>query len=152
MICRHKSLGGGPAEVARRACSCQSTFFVSSTESAAADWLSIIIQAFCSRGTCPHVGSSQVSVEYFMTVGLGLGATRHGERPADGEVGRKGISCERTFSALSAPSDLEAKVLLVVWALQGMPRSYLHRIISSPLSSLVMKSKTVLHIHYRIPP
>lgn len=52
----------------------------------------------------------QVRMEYFMTVGLGLGATRHGERPAEGEVGRKGISCERTFAALSAPADLEEKV------------------------------------------
>eukprot|EP00208_Stichococcus_sp_RCC1054_P006025 CAMPEP_0206147638 /NCGR_PEP_ID=MMETSP1473-20131121/34031_1 /ASSEMBLY_ACC=CAM_ASM_001109 /TAXON_ID=1461547 /ORGANISM="Stichococcus sp, Strain RCC1054" /LENGTH=946 /DNA_ID=CAMNT_0053544649 /DNA_START=259 /DNA_END=3099 /DNA_ORIENTATION=+ len=53
---------------------------------------------------------SKVSMEYFMTVGLGLGATRHGERPAEGEVGRKGISCERTFAALSAPADLEEKL------------------------------------------
>ena len=66
----------------------------------------------CSRHTSPNADLSQVSVQYFMTVGLGLGATRHGERPAEGEVGRKGISCERTFSALSAPPDLEAKVCL----------------------------------------
>ena len=65
-------------------------------------------QVYCSRDT----DLSQVSVQYFMTVGLGLGATRHGERPVEGEVGRKGISCERTFSALSAPADLEAKVCL----------------------------------------
>lgn len=83
-----------------------------------------------------------------MTVGLGLGATRHGERPADGELGRKGISCERTFSALSAPADLEAKVLLVVWALQDGPRSYLHQVISSPLSSSMIIIEKHLHVYY----
>jgi hypothetical protein len=27
----------------------------------------------------------------------------------EGEVGRKGISCERTFAAISTPAELEAK-------------------------------------------
>ena len=44
-------------------------------------------------------------------VGLGLGPTRHGER-AEGEVGRKGMSVERTFAAISATGDLQAKVPL----------------------------------------
>ena len=44
-----------------------------------------------------------------MQVGLGLSSTRHGER-AEGEVGRKGMSVERTFAAISEPADLHAKV------------------------------------------
>lgn len=46
-----------------------------------------------------------------MRVGLGLGRTSHSEATPEGEVGRKGISCERTFAAISAPADLEAKVV-----------------------------------------
>ena len=42
-------------------------------------------------------------------MGLGLSSTRHGER-AEGEVGRKGMSVERTFAAISEPSDVHAKV------------------------------------------
>lgn len=44
-----------------------------------------------------------------MQVGLGLSSTRHGER-AEGEVGRKGMSVERTFADISEPGDLYAKV------------------------------------------
>lgn len=54
---------------------------------------------------------TQVAVDYFMRVGLGLGQTAHGEGTPEGEVGRKGISCERTFAAISATADLEAKVV-----------------------------------------
>ena len=34
----------------------------------------------------------------------------HGEAAKEGEVSRKGISCERTFAAISSTADLEAKV------------------------------------------
>lgn len=40
---------------------------------------------------------SQISVDWFARVALGLGETRHPPPPAEGEVGRKGISHERTF-------------------------------------------------------
>ena len=43
-------------------------------------------------------------------VGLGIGQTRHSEL-AEGEVGRKGMSVERTFAAISEPADLYAKVV-----------------------------------------
>ena len=50
-------------------------------------------------------------MDFFLATGLGLGSTAHGDEPKEGEVGRKGISCERTFPRISAPEDLEAKVL-----------------------------------------
>lgn len=52
---------------------------------------------------------SPVSTSFFMAVGLGIGRTQHGEPIEEGAVGRKGISCERTFSAVGAPAELEAK-------------------------------------------
>lgn len=52
---------------------------------------------------------SPISMDFFLHCALGLGATTHPERVAEGEVGRKGISCERTFRALSDRADLEAK-------------------------------------------
>jgi hypothetical protein len=48
--------------------------------------------------------------EFFWQVGLGLGSTRHPEPAAPGQVTRKGISCERTFSNMSDPADLQAMV------------------------------------------
>ena len=42
--------------------------------------------------------------------GLGIGRTRHGEPVKEGAVGRKGISVERTFAAISSWADLEARV------------------------------------------
>jgi hypothetical protein len=52
---------------------------------------------------------SPISSDFFLRAGLGLGAASHCQAVADGEVARKGISCERTFCAISAPADLEAK-------------------------------------------
>ncbi|KAK9819455.1 hypothetical protein WJX74_007636 [Apatococcus lobatus] len=52
---------------------------------------------------------SPVSMDFFLASGLALGQTRHSEPIADGEVGRKGISCERTFGPISKPIELEAK-------------------------------------------
>ena len=49
-------------------------------------------------------------MDFFLATGLGLGSTEHGEQPKEGQVGRKGISCERTFARISAVEDLEAKV------------------------------------------
>ncbi len=51
-------------------------------------------------------------MDFLYRVGLGLGRTQHSEAVPEGEVGRKGISCERTFRPLSAQGDLEAKVPL----------------------------------------
>ena len=53
---------------------------------------------------------SPVATDSFLSAGLGLGRTVHGEAAREGEVGRKGISCERTFAAINSPADLEAKV------------------------------------------
>jgi hypothetical protein len=44
---------------------------------------------------------------------LGLGETQHAQRPAAHEPGRKGISVERTFAAISSRQDLEATVSIV---------------------------------------
>lgn len=53
---------------------------------------------------------SRVATDSFLSAGLGLGRTVHGEPAREGEVTRKGISCERTFAAISSTADLEAKV------------------------------------------
>ncbi|KAK9820063.1 hypothetical protein WJX72_005623 [[Myrmecia] bisecta] len=52
---------------------------------------------------------SQISSDFFMAVGLGLGRTLHHEPVKEGEVGRRGMSVERTFRAISSKADLEAK-------------------------------------------
>jgi DNA polymerase kappa len=62
----------------------------------------------------PHRGLlaslfSPISMEFFLHCALGLGSTQHGESIAQGEIGRKGISTERTFRPLSNRNDLEAK-------------------------------------------
>ncbi|KAK2076547.1 hypothetical protein QBZ16_005307 [Prototheca wickerhamii] len=49
------------------------------------------------------------SVDFFLRISLGLGATRHADPVPEGAVGRKGIGCERTFHNMSAPAALEAK-------------------------------------------
>ncbi|GMH35231.1 hypothetical protein BSKO_03099 [Bryopsis sp. KO-2023] len=46
---------------------------------------------------------------FLLEVSLGLGRTTHWEQPGEGEVGRKGISCERTFQPISSRPDLEQK-------------------------------------------
>lgn len=48
--------------------------------------------------------------QFCLHPGLGLGRTLHSEPAKEGEVTRKGISCERTFAAISSREDLEAKV------------------------------------------
>ena len=53
---------------------------------------------------------AQISMDFFLATGLGLGSTEHGDEPKEGQVGRRGISCERTFARISAVEDLEAKV------------------------------------------
>ena len=53
---------------------------------------------------------SPIATDSFLSAGLGLGRTVHGEAAKEGEVSRKGISCERTFAAISSTADLEAKV------------------------------------------
>ena len=53
---------------------------------------------------------SPVATDSFLSAGLGLGRTVHGDPAKVGEVSRKGISCERTFAAISSTADLEAKV------------------------------------------
>ena len=53
---------------------------------------------------------SEIAIDSFLEAGLGLGRTRHPEALKEGQVGRKGISVERTFSPISQQPDLEAKV------------------------------------------
>lgn len=53
---------------------------------------------------------SGIATDHFMAVSLGIGGTRHSDPVKEGEAGRKGMSCERTFRAISSRSDLEAKV------------------------------------------
>ena len=55
----------------------------------------------------------QIAMDFFLVTGLGLGSTRHGGDLQEGQVGRKGISCERTFARLAQPAQLESKVLLL---------------------------------------
>lgn len=52
---------------------------------------------------------SPLSMDFFLHCALGLGSTQHGDSVAEGEVGRKGISTERTFRPISVRSELEAK-------------------------------------------
>jgi DNA polymerase kappa len=52
---------------------------------------------------------SPISMEFFLHCALGLGSTQHGETVAEGEVGRKGISTERTFRPMSKRNELESK-------------------------------------------
>ena len=51
-----------------------------------------------------------LSVDFFIRSGLGLGQTGHSALPEPGAVGRRGMSVERTFPAVSSPADLEAWV------------------------------------------
>ena len=46
---------------------------------------------------CPQALFTPLSVDWLSRVALGLGETQHSEAPREGEVGRKGISHERTF-------------------------------------------------------
>lgn len=51
-----------------------------------------------------------LSVDFFIRTGLGLGQTGHSGPIEPGAVGRRGMSVERTFPAVSSPADLEAWV------------------------------------------
>lgn len=51
-----------------------------------------------------------LSLDFFIRVGLGLGQTGHTGPPEPGAVGRRGMSVERTFPAVSSPAHLEAWV------------------------------------------
>lgn len=53
---------------------------------------------------------SDISCDFFMSVGVGMGATRHPEHVPDDEPHRKGISCERTFGAMSLKQEMEEMV------------------------------------------
>jgi hypothetical protein len=54
---------------------------------------------------------SDISSSSLMHAGLGLGATEHSSRGGEaGEPARKGISCERTFGAMSAAAEMEGMV------------------------------------------
>ena len=50
------------------------------------------------------------AVDFFVNAALGIGQTRHSDPAEEGEVGRKGMSCERTFKALSSRAHLETKL------------------------------------------
>jgi nucleotidyltransferase/DNA polymerase involved in DNA repair len=56
---------------------------------------------------------SDISSSSLIEAGLGLGATEHHARgggEGSSEPGRKGISCERTFGAMSTAAEMEAMV------------------------------------------
>ncbi|KAK9834297.1 hypothetical protein WJX81_004273 [Elliptochloris bilobata] len=52
---------------------------------------------------------STISSDFFIAAALGVGRTCHSEMVREGEVGRKGISMERTFRPVSDRAELEAK-------------------------------------------
>lgn len=65
---------------------------------------------------------SSISSHFFLSAGLGLGATQHGSSRGDeggagagGGVSRKGISCERTFANMSSPAEMEKMVRRVAF-------------------------------------
>jgi DNA polymerase kappa len=56
---------------------------------------------------------SDISSSSLIEAGLGLGAMEHSSRgggPGSSEPARKGISCERTFGAMSNPAEMEQMV------------------------------------------
>lgn len=53
---------------------------------------------------------SQSSSEFFLEIGLGIGRTMRHEPIAPGEIGRKGMSCERTFRPTNDKTELLHKV------------------------------------------
>ena len=53
---------------------------------------------------------SEITADFILAAALGLGGTTHHPPSREGEVGRKGISVERTFAVISQQKDLEAKV------------------------------------------
>jgi hypothetical protein len=56
---------------------------------------------------------SDISSSSLIEAGLGLGATEHSSRgggPGSSEPARKGISCERTFGAMSSLAEMEQMV------------------------------------------
>jgi DNA polymerase kappa len=53
---------------------------------------------------------SPIALDFFFSSALGLGSTTHPPPPVEGEIGRKGMSCERTFRPLSARGALQAKL------------------------------------------
>lgn len=53
---------------------------------------------------------SPIACDFIFSAALGLGATRHAERPPENEPHRKGISVERTFRNMSNRGELEAMV------------------------------------------
>lgn len=63
------------------------------------------------RHLLEHAGKVCMSMQ--CQVGLGVGRTQHSAPVEDGAVGRKGISVERTFAAISSAADLETKVLSI---------------------------------------
>jgi DNA polymerase kappa len=61
---------------------------------------------------------SPAACDFFAHVALGLGSPRRGAPPGEGEVARKGISTERTFRAVSALADMEARLRELAAALE----------------------------------
>ena len=62
-------------------------------------------------------------VDFTLSAGLGLGQTRHSLPTPEGEPGRKGISCERSFKPMTSTQELEAMVGPWVWQ-YAIPISY----------------------------
>lgn len=57
---------------------------------------------------------SEITTDFTLSAALGLGGTSHHPPAREGQVSRKGMGVERTFTVISQPKDLEAKVLLDV--------------------------------------
>jgi hypothetical protein len=62
-----------------------------------------------------------LSVDFFIRIGLGLGQAVHSGPPEPGAVGRRGMSVERTFPAVSSPAELEAWVRMGVLSVTYIP-------------------------------
>lgn len=54
--------------------------------------------------------SSAISLDFYLRCGLGLGGVTHGAHAPEGQPGRKGISCERTFKSITHKAQLEEMV------------------------------------------
>lgn len=53
---------------------------------------------------------SDHTMEFLLRTGLGLGRTSHHEQAPEGEIGRKGLSCERTFTKTGDKTKLLEKI------------------------------------------
>lgn len=84
----------------------------------AAFGVTTVADLYAQRAALRHV-FSPISCDFFWHAYLGLGSTMAPEKASDGDVTRKGISCERTFAPISQKAELEAKVAELAEHLAG---------------------------------